>query len=187
MSYTRAPRRFSGPRSAGHSQGRWWRGLDSNQRRRSQRIYSPSPLATRAPLHDRRRTRSQNESAPPIKAGPSPGLSSRGPSLSIGKAAKSNGYAFTHRTRAHGAGAYGNRSRRRRHAGQTTQSRETPCPRTNLKSRGAKKIAFRHQAAIARIGLNAQKRRTTTLRESPQVTMRKVRSCSLGCMLSRPL
>src|SRR6516225_6559369 len=29
---------------------RWWRGLDSNQRRLSQRIYSPSPLATRAPL-----------------------------------------------------------------------------------------------------------------------------------------
>ena len=28
----------------------WWRGLDSNQRRLSQRIYSPSPLATRAPL-----------------------------------------------------------------------------------------------------------------------------------------
>ena len=29
---------------------RWWRGLDSNQRRLSQRIYSPSPLTTRAPL-----------------------------------------------------------------------------------------------------------------------------------------
>ena len=28
----------------------WWRGLDSNQRRHSQRIYSPPPLATRAPL-----------------------------------------------------------------------------------------------------------------------------------------
>src|SRR2546429_9804966 len=30
----------------------WWRGLDSNQRRLSQRIYSPSPLATRAPLRN---------------------------------------------------------------------------------------------------------------------------------------
>ena len=28
----------------------WWRGLDSNQRRLSQRIYSPPPLTTRAPL-----------------------------------------------------------------------------------------------------------------------------------------
>ena len=28
----------------------WWRGLVSNQRRHSQRIYSPSPLTTRAPL-----------------------------------------------------------------------------------------------------------------------------------------
>ena len=28
----------------------WWRGLDLNQRRHSQRIYSPSPLTTRAPL-----------------------------------------------------------------------------------------------------------------------------------------
>ena len=33
----------------------WWRGLDSNQRRHSQRIYSPSPLATRAPLRGHRK------------------------------------------------------------------------------------------------------------------------------------
>src|ERR1051326_656035 len=38
LSYTRKPG------------GGWWRGLDSNQRRLSQRIYSPSPLTTRAPL-----------------------------------------------------------------------------------------------------------------------------------------
>ena len=31
-----------------------WRGLDSNQRRRRQRIYSPPPLTTRAPLHNER-------------------------------------------------------------------------------------------------------------------------------------
>ncbi len=74
--------------------GSWWRGLDSNQRRRSQRIYSPSPLATRAPLHGLWRVPSPNESAPPIKAGPPPALSSRGPFLSIGKAARSNSYAF---------------------------------------------------------------------------------------------
>lgn len=41
LSYTRAP-------DLGR---RWWRRLDSNQRRLSQRIYSPSPLATRALLH----------------------------------------------------------------------------------------------------------------------------------------
>ena len=29
----------------------WWREKDSNLRRRSQRIYSPSPLAARDPLH----------------------------------------------------------------------------------------------------------------------------------------
>ena len=28
----------------------WWRGLDSNQRRQSQQIYSLPPLTTRAPL-----------------------------------------------------------------------------------------------------------------------------------------
>ena len=31
---------------------RWWRRLDSNQRRHSQRVYSPSPLTTRALLLD---------------------------------------------------------------------------------------------------------------------------------------
>ncbi len=31
--------------------GRGWAGLDLNQRRRSQRIYSPPPLTTRAPTH----------------------------------------------------------------------------------------------------------------------------------------
>ena len=31
----------------------WWRELDLNQRRHSQRVYSPSPLTTRAPLHRR--------------------------------------------------------------------------------------------------------------------------------------
>ena len=30
---------------------KWWRGLDSNQRRRSRQIYSLLPLATREPLH----------------------------------------------------------------------------------------------------------------------------------------
>jgi hypothetical protein len=34
------------------SKQHWWRGLDSNQRRHSQRVYSPSPLATRAPLRE---------------------------------------------------------------------------------------------------------------------------------------
>src|SRR5215218_5205654 len=49
----RLPRR-NGHEKPGHrsaaSVERWWRGLDSNQRRLSQRIYSPSPLTTRAPL-----------------------------------------------------------------------------------------------------------------------------------------
>src|SRR5690606_19380730 len=45
----------------------WWRGLDSNQRRHSQRIYSPSPLATRAPLRDP--AMESNEIAPPSPAG----------------------------------------------------------------------------------------------------------------------
>ena len=35
---------------SGKKRAGWWRGLDSNQRRLSQRIYSPSPLTTRAPL-----------------------------------------------------------------------------------------------------------------------------------------
>ena len=45
LSYTRGSRcdALRGP-------AEWWRGLDLNQRRLSQRIYSPSPLTTRAPL-----------------------------------------------------------------------------------------------------------------------------------------
>jgi hypothetical protein len=31
----------------------WWAGMDLNHRRLSQRIYSPSPLTTRAPTHER--------------------------------------------------------------------------------------------------------------------------------------
>src|SRR5690606_8971180 len=38
------------PKVSGAATARvWWVGLDSNQRRHSQRIYSPSPLTTRAP------------------------------------------------------------------------------------------------------------------------------------------
>ena len=33
---------------------KWWKGLDSNQRRHSQQIYSLPPLATRAPLQNQR-------------------------------------------------------------------------------------------------------------------------------------
>jgi hypothetical protein len=44
-----APSDQPAPKAVDDSEG-WWRGLDSNQRRLSQRIYSPSPLATRAPL-----------------------------------------------------------------------------------------------------------------------------------------
>ena len=40
-----------------HRDDGWWRGLDLNQRRQSQRIYSPSPLTTRAPLHNDARHR----------------------------------------------------------------------------------------------------------------------------------
>ncbi len=46
------------------SNGSWWRGLDSNQRRHSQRIYSPPPLATRAPLHRRWRIGRASANAP---------------------------------------------------------------------------------------------------------------------------
>ena len=42
LSYTRA--------FASAFDRQWWRELDLNQRRHSQRIYSPSPLTTRAPL-----------------------------------------------------------------------------------------------------------------------------------------
>ena len=40
-------------RLAGRSLGEsWWRELDLNQRRQRQRVYSPSPLTTRASLHN---------------------------------------------------------------------------------------------------------------------------------------
>ena len=58
LSYTRAHQTSHGPsRKARALDGhawlpvrQWWRGLDLNQRRHSQRIYSPPPLTTRAPL-----------------------------------------------------------------------------------------------------------------------------------------
>ena len=43
----------------------WWRGLDSNQRRQSQRIYSPSPLTTRAPLQTAARSLATRHSCNP--------------------------------------------------------------------------------------------------------------------------
>src|SRR3990172_6413058 len=47
LSYTRLK---TSPKSSLLLARKWWRGLDSNQRRLSQRFYRPSPLATRAPL-----------------------------------------------------------------------------------------------------------------------------------------
>ena len=55
------------PASQGSDQ-QWWRGLDSNQRRLSQRIYSPSPLTTRAPLHDCCRSRAASIADAPNEA-----------------------------------------------------------------------------------------------------------------------
>ena len=53
LSYTRLSLHFFPPNMSNSQSGKrkWWRELDSNQRRHSQRIYSPSPLATRASLH----------------------------------------------------------------------------------------------------------------------------------------
>ena len=51
LSYSRT-QCFRAGRAARAASG-WWVGLDSNQRRLSQRIYSPSPLTTRAPTHAR--------------------------------------------------------------------------------------------------------------------------------------
>ena len=59
LSFRRCPRRDLNPRPLPYQgsalplsyKGLWkrWAGLDLNQRRRSQRIYSPPPLTTRAP------------------------------------------------------------------------------------------------------------------------------------------
>ena len=45
------PLSYTGKRCRHRSYDEWWRELDLNQRRLSQRIYSPSPLTTRASLH----------------------------------------------------------------------------------------------------------------------------------------
>ncbi len=55
----------------------WWRRLDSNQRRHSQRVYSPSPLATRALLRaitKLHKPQPCNENRPAWLCGATPGL-----------------------------------------------------------------------------------------------------------------
>jgi hypothetical protein len=56
LSYTRIIKAYSPINSIAHFfcamvNREWWRELDSNQRTLSERIYSPSPLTTRTPLH----------------------------------------------------------------------------------------------------------------------------------------
>ena len=50
LNYTRTAKR----RIAQPPRNLWWRGEDSNLRRRSRQIYSLIPLATREPLHEAR-------------------------------------------------------------------------------------------------------------------------------------
>ena len=47
---TREPRPYQGSALPTELRGRWWRGEDSNLRRRCQQIYSLPPLAAREPL-----------------------------------------------------------------------------------------------------------------------------------------
>lgn len=54
LPHNQCRRAFHSPRHRARYKLSWWRGEDSNLRRRSRQIYSLIPLATREPLHEAR-------------------------------------------------------------------------------------------------------------------------------------